>query len=103
MAWHKATDIGELATKEVVGVDVNGREIAVYKLNGAYYATSNICTHQFAFMSEGYVENGCVECPLHQGIFDIKTGAAMDGPPDQSLETFAVKIEGDAILVEMAD
>jgi len=103
MTWHKAADIVDLATKEVVGVEVNGQEIAIYKLDGVYYATSNICTHQFAFMSEGYLENGCIECPLHQGIFDIKTGAVVDGPPEQSLKTFLVKIEGDAILVEMAD
>jgi nitrite reductase/ring-hydroxylating ferredoxin subunit len=103
MTWHKAIEIGELATKNVVGVEVNGQEIAIYKLDGAYYATGNICTHQFAFMSEGYVENGCVECPLHQGIFDIKTGAVVDGPPDQPLKTYPVKIEDDALLVELED
>jgi nitrite reductase/ring-hydroxylating ferredoxin subunit len=103
MAWHKAAEIGELATKDVVGVEVNGQEIAIYKLDGAFYATGNICTHQFAFMSEGYVENGCIECPLHQGLFDIKSGTVVDGPPEQPLATFPVRVDGDAILVELSD
>lgn len=101
MTWHKAAEASALEGKDVIGVDVDGVEIAIYHLEDGYYATSNICTHQFAFMSEGYVEKGCVECPLHQGFFEIRTGKAMDGPPTEPLKTFPLKIEAGTIFVKV--
>jgi len=100
--WHKAAETSALAEKEVIGVEVGGVEIAIYRLDDGYFATSNICTHQFAFLSEGYVNDGCVECPLHQAFFDIRTGAVREGPPETPLKTFPVKIEGSDILVALS-
>lgn len=101
MVWYKAAAISELDARDVIGKEVNGVEVAVYKLDDAYYATNNICTHQRAFMSDGYVENGCIECPLHQAIFDIKTGAALEGPTKTPLATYPVKVENDIIFVDL--
>lgn len=101
MVWYKFAATGELAARDVVGKDISGVEVAVYKLDNAYYATNNICTHQRAFMSDGYVENGCVECPLHQAIFDIKTGAVLEGPTKTPLATYPVKVENDVIFVDL--
>ena len=102
MAWHKAAELSDLEGKDVIGVTIEDVEIAIYRLDDEYFATSNICTHQFAFMSEGYVENDCVECPLHQAFFEIRTGKVMDGPPTEPLKTFATRIEGTSILGEIA-
>jgi nitrite reductase/ring-hydroxylating ferredoxin subunit len=99
--WHKAAEISALAEKQVIGVEVGDVEIAIFRLEDGYFATSNICTHQFAFLSEGYVEKDCVECPLHQAFFNIRTGAVVDGPPEAPLKTFAVKIVEDDILVAL--
>lgn len=85
----------------MVGVEVNGVEVAVYKLEDGYYATNNICTHQRAFMSDGYIEDGCIECPLHQALFDIRTGVPKDGPAKTALATYATKLENDIILVDL--
>ena len=76
-----ATAANALWTKELIGVEVAGIEIAIFRLEDGYFATSNICTHQFAFLSEGYVEKDCVECPLHQAFF-ILTAPSWDGPPE---------------------
>ena len=101
MTWHKAADVSALEGKPVIGVEIAGREIALYKLDGEYFATANICTHEFAFMSEGYVENGCIECPLHQALFDVRTGEVLDGPASEPLVTYPVKVEGDEIFVDL--
>jgi len=101
MAWHKATTKAALADRDVIGVEVNGVEVAVYRLDDGYYATGNICTHQRAFMSDGYVENGCIECPLHQAIFDIKTGAALEGPSKGPLPSYPARVDGDDIFVDL--
>lgn len=103
MTWHKATDLSALGNKSVVGIEVNGQEIAIYSVDGEYFATSNICTHQFAIMSDGFVEDGCIECPLHQARFDIRTGAVIDGPAEAALAIFPVKIDGASIMVKLPD
>ncbi len=103
MSWVEATTVDALADSDVVGVELNGLRLAIYRLDDEYFATDDICTHQFALLSEGYVEDGCVECPIHQGIFNIRTGEPVEGPVDEPLKTYAVKLEADRILVELPE
>ena len=103
MSWFKAVEVAALDGKNVIGVEVEGQEIAIYRLDGEYFATANICTHQFAFLSEGFVEGDCVECPLHQALFNIRTGAVVEGPPETPLKTYPVKVFDSAILVELPE
>lgn len=100
--WHKAAETSALADKNVIGVEVAGEEIAIFRLEDGYFATANICTHQFAFLSEGYVDKGCVECPLHQAFFDIRTGTVVEGPPEVPLKTFPVKVVGTDIFIALS-
>jgi 3-phenylpropionate/trans-cinnamate dioxygenase ferredoxin component len=58
-----------------------------------------MCTHGKALLSEGFLEDGCIECPLHQGRFDVRTGKAMCAPVTVDLRTYGVKREGDDIYV----
>ena len=101
MAWHSVAKTSEVTDGEVIGVEVEGTPIAIYNLDGQYFATHNVCTHAFALLSDGYVDDGKIECPLHQGIFDIRSGKAEEGPVDEDLKTFAVKVEGDELFVEV--
>lgn len=101
MSWHKVAETPALDGKDVIAVEIEGREIAIYRLNGEYFATANICTHQFAFMSEGYVMGDCIECPLHQALFDIRSGGVVEGPAEQPLEVYPVKVDGDTILIQI--
>ncbi|WP_421709156.1 non-heme iron oxygenase ferredoxin subunit [Algihabitans sp.] len=101
MAWHSVAKTSEVTDGEVIGVEVEGTPIAIYNLDGEYFATHNVCTHAFALLSDGYVDDGKVECPLHQGIFDIRSGKAEEGPVDEDLKTFTVKVEGDELFVQL--
>jgi len=85
----------------VVGVVVEGRDIAIYNDGGEFFATDNICTHAEAFLCDGFLENGVIECPLHQARFDIRTGKVMREPAIQDIEIFAVKVEGGRIFVKL--
>ena len=85
-----------------VGLRVGEREIAVYHLaGGEFRATDNVCTHEYALLSEGWMENGCIECPLHAAQFDIRTGKALCAPADVDLQVFEVKVEGTDILLNL--
>jgi naphthalene 1,2-dioxygenase system ferredoxin subunit len=99
--WVKAADRNALADGEVIGVIVNGREVALYELDGAIYATDDICTHAYAKLSDGWVERGEIECPLHAGRFDIKTGKATAPPCVDDVKTYPVRVEGDEIQVQL--
>nr|WP_245826511.1 non-heme iron oxygenase ferredoxin subunit [Oceanibacterium hippocampi] len=101
MPWCKIGTKSDLSDGEVMGVEVEGVPLAVYNVDGEFFATHNICTHAFALLSDGYVEDGKIECPLHQGIFDIRTGKAESGPVEDDVRTFTVRIEGDDLLVEI--
>ncbi len=103
MAWHFAARAEDLKEDEILGVTVAGQEIALYRLGDAVHATGNICSHGFAMLSDGYIEDGCVECPLHRAQFDIVTGEVRSPPATEAIPVYALKIEGGEILVEIKD
>jgi len=100
MAWVFAANESELGD-QVTGVIVEGQHIALYRLDGEVFATSNVCTHQFAILSDGFVEDGCIECPLHAAQFDIKTGNVISGPALTSIATYPVRREDGKLLIDL--
>ena len=98
----KICKLGEVAPGEMKPVDVAGikNPIAIFNLDGTHYATSNICTHNIAMLTDGYFEGDVVECPLHGGSFCIKTGEPMSFPCEIPLQTYPVTVEGDDVYIE---
>ncbi len=86
---------------EVRGFVVGGERIAISNVEGELFCFHNVCTHAFALLSEGYLDGDLIECPLHQGVFCVRDGKAVEGPVDEDLKTYPVKIENGDILVEI--
>ena len=103
MGWHAVADADALGDDEAIGVKVGQVPIAIVRAGGALHALNDVCTHQYALLSDGYVEDGCIECPLHQGKFELTTGNAMCAPVTEPVQVYPVKVEGGKILVELAD
>jgi anthranilate 1,2-dioxygenase large subunit len=101
MAWQRVASISEIDADGVLGVDVDGSSVALYRLGNEVFATAGICTHALAMLSDGFVEDGKIECPLHQGQFDIRSGKALCAPVTEDLRTYAVKLEGDDVCIDM--
>lgn len=101
MAWRNVAALDALKDGGVVGVEVDGTPLCLFRMGDVVYATHGICTHALAFLKDGWVENGTVECPLHQGVFDIRTGKAMCAPLTEDLPTYAVKVEGNEVHVDL--
>ena len=78
----------------MIGVVVAGRDIALYTVDGDVYATDNICTHGQARLCDGFLEGHEIECPLHQGKFDVRTGQPTCAPATEALRSYPVKVEG---------
>jgi len=101
MVWTKAAALAELKERGVMDADIGGNEIALYWVDGTPYATENICTHAFARLSEGYLDGDCIECPVHQALFNVKTGEVMAPPAYQPVKTFPCRIEGEDVMVDV--
>jgi apoptosis-inducing factor 3 len=97
--YVRAAKVADLQPGSVLRVEVAGRAIALYNLDGAFYATDEICTHAYASLAEGFVDGETIECPLHGATFSIKTGEALSAPATEPLATYAVRVDGDELLV----
>jgi len=89
--WHDVGPAGNFAEDEPKGVVAAGVSVAVFRVGDELYALHDMCTHATAKLSDGYVEDGCVECPLHQGLFDLRTGEARKEPCTEDVQTFHVR------------
>ena len=101
MGWHAVADADAIGVDEALGINVDGVPIALCRTAAGYHAVYGVCTHEFALLSDGYVEDGCIECPLHQGRFELASGKPVAPPVIDPIKVYAVKVEGGKILVEI--
>lgn len=79
-------------------VDVKGKPVAVFNVDGNFYAISDTCMHRGGPLGEGELEGKIVNCPWHGWRYDVTTGVN-EMNPSVVVEKFAVKVEGDDLLV----
>ena len=101
MGWVHLAVASDFDATGLVGVEHGGMKVALYRVDGEYFATSNVCTHQAALLSQGEIVEGCVECPAHFGLFEIRTGKALGAPVSRDLRTYPVRLAGGAIFVDL--
>jgi len=77
----------------------NGDELAIYNVNGEFYATDNFCPHRGAALSDGAIVGHIVECGWHGWQFDVRTGECLT--VTESIKTFRVKVEEGMVIVEI--
>lgn len=98
--WTDVAAVDALGEDETLDVEVGGRAVCLYRLPDGVFATGGICTHGEARLADGYiVDDALIECPLHEGSFDIRSGAAVGAPCTQPIKTFAVLIKDGRIHV----
>ena len=99
--WVSVARADELAPGQWKSVDVDGAQVAVFNLNGRYYAIEDVCTHDGGQLTGGSIEGAEIICPRHGARFCIKTGAALTAPAYEATATFPVRIENG--MVEVRD
>ena len=99
--WARAANRSELASGEILGVEVAGHSIALYDVDGNIFATDNICTHAYARLSDGWLDGELIECPLHAARFDVRTGKVLDPPATVDLKTYPVRVVEGEIEVKL--
>ena len=98
-SWHRIAAVSQLRDDEPYPAMLGERPIALYRLDGQVYAIDDVCTHEFARLSQGFIESRAIECPLHQAKFDIATGKCLTAPATVDLDRYAVRIEGGEVYV----
>ena len=101
IGWIDALSADDLPNDDVLGVQVAGRDLALYTVGSDVFATDNLCTHGNARLCDGFLEGHEIECPLHQGKFDIRNGQPMCEPVTEALRSYAVKVEGGRVFVQI--
>jgi NAD(P)H-dependent nitrite reductase small subunit len=101
--WKRVASVGEVPEGSAIGVRLDDREIALFHVEGAeFYATENVCTHEYAQLAEGWLEGYEIECPLHAGRFDVRTGKALCPPVEEDVKTYEVRVSGNEIFIKLA-
>jgi 3-phenylpropionate/trans-cinnamate dioxygenase ferredoxin subunit len=76
-------------------------DVLVCNVGGSFYAIEDVCTHDGAELGQGMLDGRCIVCPRHGATFDVETGAALTPPAVMPVRTFAVRVDGDSIVVEL--
>jgi nitrite reductase/ring-hydroxylating ferredoxin subunit len=99
--WISVAKRAALAPGEMLAVRAGDKDIALYDIGGAIYATDNVCTHAFAQLTDGFLDGDVIECPLHAGRFEVKTGKGLGPPIPCDIKTYRTRTSGDAIEVDV--
>jgi 3-phenylpropionate/trans-cinnamate dioxygenase ferredoxin component len=96
----KVGKTGDLAPGNGMRVEAGGKKIALFNIDGTYYAIDDGCTHRGGPLSEGPLSGGEVTCPWHGAVFDVKTGNALGPPASKGVSKYNVRVTGDSIEIE---
>lgn len=99
--WTDLLAADALVPDDVTTVDGPAGEIALYSVHGQVWATDNRCSHGNARLCEGFLLDHEIECPLHQGRFDIRNGQPTCEPAAEALRCYPVKIEGGRVWLQL--
>jgi len=102
MRWVAVCGTNEMSVGESRAFEVEGRRIAVYNVDGEFFATDDTCTHEEESLAEGFLEDHLIECPKHGSQFDLRTGEVLSLPAVLPVRVYPVRVENTRVLVEIA-
>jgi len=100
--WIDVAAQADLFDGAGVAVNADGRDIALFSVEGEVFAIDNLCSHGDARLCEGFVEGHQVECPYHQAMFNLRDGTVSCGPATEPVKSWPVKIEGGRVLLQLS-
>ena len=99
--WQDVAALDQLDPDFPLGVEVNGQPIGLYLLGDQVHAIEDVCPHAEALLSQGFVENGVIECPLHGAQFDIATGKCLAEIGERDVRCFPVRVVDGRVSVKV--
>jgi 3-phenylpropionate/trans-cinnamate dioxygenase ferredoxin subunit len=99
--WTDAAAIADIDDEDVACFDHGGKTYALYHVDGEVYASDGLCTHEQVQLCDGLVMEHVIECPKHNGRFDIRNGKPLGAPVCVALQTYPARIEGGRVWVQL--
>ena len=98
--WIQACKSSDIDLEDLTRFDHNGETYAIYRSpDDQYYCTDGLCTHEFVHLEDGLVMDNIIECPMHNGQFDYRTGKAVRTPACDNLKTYPVKVKDGFVYI----
>jgi nitrite reductase/ring-hydroxylating ferredoxin subunit len=98
--WKHVCPAVKLGEGEPLGFKFGEQRLALYRVDDEIFATDDVCPHAFALLSTGFLEGHVIECPLHAGMFDVRTGKCTSGGY-RDVRTFAVQVREGEIYINL--
>ena len=99
--WIPTVDFDAIDDEDVVRFDHAGKTFAIYRVADQAYASDGLCTHEHVHLCDGLVMDHVIECPKHNGRFDIRDGRPLGAPVCVALATYPAKVEGGKVHIEI--
>jgi 3-phenylpropionate/trans-cinnamate dioxygenase ferredoxin subunit len=99
--WLDAAALDDIQDEDVMRFDHAGHTYAIYRVDDNVYASDGLCTHEHVHLSDGFVMGHVIECPKHNGRFDIRDGRPLCAPVCEKLKTYPAKVADGRILIEV--
>jgi len=97
----KVAKTEDLAPGQGKMVEAGGKTIALFNVEGNYYAINDTCPHQGGPLSEGELAGKKVICPWHGAVFDVTTGKVLGPPAVKNVARYNVRVSGNSIEIEI--
>jgi nitrite reductase/ring-hydroxylating ferredoxin subunit len=101
--WLTACRAETVLEGEPLGVKLGGVSVGLYRAGDRLFALHDICSHEYALLSNGWQEGTVIECPLHQARFDLASGKCLGPPAERDLAVFEVRLAGGDVQVLLPD
>lgn len=101
MKLHKVAEKKDLPPGAAICAEIEGKRIAVFNVDGTYYAVDDACPHAEGSLAEGYVDGHEVECPLHGALFSLTDGSVLGPPAEEGVRSYPVQVDGEDILIRL--
>ncbi len=98
--WIKVAFVEDVEPGTGFQVEIDDVPVALWNVEGDFYATSDTCSHEEATLTEGDLWDNLIECPLHGAQFDVRTGEPRTLPAVLPIATYPVRVDGDALYIE---
>ncbi len=101
--WVEVCDLGRLLPGDVLRFEHRGATYAIYRTQiGQLFASAGKCTHGNAQLADGFLQGACIECPKHNGRFDVRSGSVLRPPPRQPLRTYPARERDGRVWLNVA-
>lgn len=99
--WTDVAALADLFDGAGIPVTPDGKDIALFSVQGEVFAIDNLCSHGMAKLCEGFVDGDHVECPFHQALFSLRDGSVSCGPATEPVKSWPVKVEQGRVLLQL--